>query len=236
MQTYTTLGEILLKSKTIKVVNDVLNNLEVVLEVAREDVKRVAQKEKLYFEDFDFFFGIAKNHLLKTAKKVHLKAIKKLNKCQDIEYLSKWLVARLLNTMVNVSTNIKYLNYLPSYKIRIYYEEEQATLELDDKNFAYILAEEDVKKILKYDRNKIKIGLKKVWGDAIDDKEFDLQDFQDLCHKYGFEMDDVLGYDPKQVPIIKVERTESGHSQFVLFFDPIEDQDSNYNEKEWGVA
>ena len=174
--------------------------------------------------------------MLKTAKKVHLKAIKKLNKCQDIEYLSKWLVSRLLNTMVNISTNIKYLNYLPSYKIRLYYEEEQATLELDDKNFAYILAEEDVKKILKYDRNKIKTGLKKVWEDAMDDKEFDLQDFQDLCHKYGFEMDDVLGYDPKQVPIIKVERTESGHSQFVLFFDPIEDQDSNYNKKEKSAA
>ena len=236
MQIYPTLGEILVSSKKIKVANDVLNNLEVVLEVAREDVKRVAQKEKLYFEDFDFFFGIAKKHLLKTAKKAHLKAIKKLNKCQDIEYLSKWLVSRLLNTMVNISTNIKYLNYLPSYKIRLYYEEEQATLELDDKNFAYILAEEDVKKILKYDRNKIKTGLKKVWEDAMDDKEFDLQDFQDLCHKYGFEMDDVLGYDPKQVPIIKVERTESGHSQFVLFFDPIEDQDSNYNKKEKSAA
>ena len=54
----------MLRSKKIKVVNDVLNNLEVVLEVAREDVKRIAKKEKLYFEDFDFFFGIAKNHLL----------------------------------------------------------------------------------------------------------------------------------------------------------------------------
>jgi len=235
MQIYTTLGEILLSSKKIKVANDVLNNLDVVLEVAREDVKRVAQKEELYFEDFDFFFGIAKNNLLKTAKKAHLKAIKKLNKCQDIEYLSKWLVSRLLNTMVNVSTNIKYLNYLPSYKIRLYYEEEQATLELNDKNFAYILAEEDVKKILKYDRNKIKIGLKKVWDDAIGDKEFDLQDFHDLCSKYGFEMCDVLEYDPKQVPVMKIEHTESGRSQ-LFWFNPYQDEDMNYNEKEWGAA
>jgi len=226
MQTYT-LTEILQNSK-IKNVDDLIRNIDAVVELAREDVARISRAKRLFFGDFDSTYKTATKILSYTLTKQHLNAIKRFMRCDSIENAVHWLVARILNNMINITTNKNYVLYV-SPKFRDF--DKNSFCENSELNKI-----EDELTLQKLDKQTIKRGLKKVWGDALFDKEFDLQDFQDLCHKYGFEMDDVLGYDPKQVPIIKVERTESGHSQFVLFFDPIEDQDSNYNEKEKGAA
>ena len=229
MQTYT-LTDILQNSK-IKNVDDLIQNLNAVAELAREDVARIAKAQRLYFADFDSTYTTAVQMFENTIIKRHLEAIKRFIRCNNLENAVHWLIARLLNNMVNITTNQKY-NLYASPKFRDF-----------DKNSFYDNNElkkiEDELTLEKLDKQTIKIGLKKVWEDAISDKEFDLQDFEDLCCKYGFEMMAVLGYDPNKAPVVKIEKTESGHSQFVLFFDPIEDQDVNYNKKdkkEWGAA
>ena len=47
--------------------------------------------------------------------------------------------------------------------------------------------------IQKLDKSIIKKGLYKVWQEAIYDKDFDYIDFTELCEKYGFEADEVVG-------------------------------------------
>lgn len=226
MQTYT-LTEILQNSK-IKNVDDLIQNLNAVVELAREDVARIAKAQRLYFADFDSTYTTAVQMFKNTIIKRHLEAIKRFIRCDNLENAVHWLIARLLNNMVNITTNQKY-NLYASPKFRDF-----------DKNSFYDSNElktiEDELTLEKLDKQTIKIGLKKVWEDAISDKEFDLIDLELLCSKYGFTAIEVLGYDPRQVPVVKLERTESGYSQFVLFFDPIEDQDVNYNKKEWGAA
>ena len=43
------------------------------------------------------------------------------------------------------------------------------------------------------DREIIKTGLKKVWDEAKYDEDFDYVDFSELCTKYGFDADEVVG-------------------------------------------
>lgn len=225
MQTYT-LTEILQNSK-IKNVDDLIQNLDAITELAREDVSRIARSKRLFIADFDSAYKTAIKILSNTLTKRHLNAIKNFMHCDSIENAVHWLVARILNNMVNITTNKNYVLYT-SPKFKDF-----------DKNSFYDANElkkiEDELTLEKLDKQTLKIGLKKVWEDAIADKDFDLQDFEDLCCKYGFKMTDILGYDPNQAPVIKIEKTESGHSQ-LFWFDPYQDQDSNYNKKEKGAA
>ena len=46
---------------------------------------------------------------------------------------------------------------------------------------------------LKLDKSIIKKGLLKVWEEARYDKDFDYIDFTELCVKYGFDVDEVVG-------------------------------------------
>ena len=225
MQTYT-LIDILLNCK-IKNVDDLIQNFDAVTELAREDVSRIARSKRLFIADFDSTYKTAIKILSNTLTKQHLNAIKRFMHCDSIENAVHWLVSRILNNMVNITTNKKYVLYT-SPKFKDF-----------DKNSFYDANElkkiEDELTLEKLDKQTLKIGLKKVWEDAIADKEFDLQDFEDLCCKYGFKMTDILGYDPNQAPVIKIEKTESGYSQ-LFWFDPYQDQDNNYNEKEKGAA
>mgnify|MGYP006316156589 FL=1 len=47
--------------------------------------------------------------------------------------------------------------------------------------------------IQKLDKSIIKKGLLKVWEEARYDKDFDYIDFTELCVKYGFDVDEVVG-------------------------------------------
>lgn len=82
-------------------------------------------------------------------------------------------------------------------------------------NFEQIFLEIDLEKI---DSETLKNGLKKVWEDAVGDIDFDLQDFEELCKKFGFRPLDVLIYNPYILPQMSKEGCNNSNYQLVLVF------------------
>lgn len=83
-------------------------------------------------------------------------------------------------------------------------------------NFEQIFLEIDLEKV---DIKTLKKGLRKVWEDAIGDIDFDLQDFEELCTKFGFTPLDVLIYNPYIVPQMSREVSNKSDYQLVLVFE-----------------
>ncbi|MBD3843639.1 MAG: hypothetical protein IE909_17525 [Campylobacterales bacterium] len=210
MRTYT-LADVLKNSSKVKSVNDLVANIDAVAELAKNDIARIAKAKKIYFTDFDFAYKTGTEMLKNTLQKSKIpRAAARFLRCENIENAVKWLLARILNNMKNATTNPNYKTYCcPDFR-EIH---ESITSSRDD--YQEIEIELELSKIGK---NEIKNGLKLVWENAITDMDFDLQDFEVLCSKYGFKVKEVLGYDPYEFPVLKSEPTENGHSQLVLFF------------------
>lgn len=211
MQTYT-LIDILQNSNKIKSVNDLVSNIDLIAELAKDDIARIARAKGKFFPDFDFAFSsgleMLKTTLAKT--KIPKKTVAKFLKCENVENAANWLVARLLNNMLNITTNESYKMYeCPKFG------EMHESITSNKNELEELEMELELSKLSK---DEIKNGLKKVWEDATFDMDFDIQDFELLCKKYGFKAKEILGYDPYELPVLKSELTGSGHSQLVLFF------------------
>ncbi len=177
--------EFLLMSKKINNVKDLIDNIEAIIDVLKEDILRISKSKKLHFYDFDFTYSTAVIVLNNQIKKKHLNGVKRFFKLENIEDKLNWLISRILNNMRNLTTNPKYKLYFNPKKIDIYkgnYKEND-----DFERMIQIL---DIQKL---DKSIIKKGLYKVWQEAIYDKDFDYIDFTELCEKYGFEADEVVG-------------------------------------------
>ncbi|MDD3497847.1 MAG: hypothetical protein PHH92_10735 [Aliarcobacter skirrowii] len=209
MQTYT-LADILQNSK-IKNANDLVENLDAIAELAKDDIARIAKAKKIFFSDFDFAYKSGIEMLKNTLQKSKIpRAAKKFLRCENIENAVKWLLARILNNMKNATTNPNYKTYCcPKFG------EMNESIASSKNEFEELEMELELSKI---DKQQIKNGLKKVWENAAFDMDFDLQDFELLCNRYGFKSSEILGYDPYELPVLKSEPTKSGHSQLVLFF------------------
>ena len=94
-------------------------------------------------------------------------------------------MSRILNNMRNITTNRNYKLFI---NLRISNSEYEVYEEHDD--FEKMIQILDIQKL---DKSIIKEGLCRVWQEAIYDKDFDYIDFTDLCEKYGFEADEVVG-------------------------------------------
>lgn len=209
MQTYT-LADILQNSK-IKNANDLVENLDAIAELAKDDIARIAKAKKIFFSDFDFAYKSGIEMLKNTLQKSKIpRAAKKFLRCENIENAVKWLLARILNNMKNATTNPNYKTYCCPKIVEMHESVASPKNEFEELEMELELS--------KINKNEIKNGLKKVWEDAVTDMDFDLEDFELLCRKYGFKAKEVLEYDPYIRPIFKGELTESGHSQLVLFF------------------
>lgn len=115
-----------------------------------------------------------------------------------------------------IVNNIK--NYFsPTRKVN-YQQFQNLIVQVEDlcEIFDEIISEIDLEKI---DKESIKNGLKKVWEDAIGEMDFDLQDFEELCTKFGFTPLDVLIYNPYIVPQMSREVSNKSDYQLVLVFD-----------------
>ncbi|QKF77479.1 hypothetical protein [Arcobacter defluvii] len=115
-----------------------------------------------------------------------------------------------------IVNNIK--NYFsPTRKVN-YQQFQNFIFQIDDlyDNSEEIIFEIDLEKI---DNKTLKEGLKKVWEDAVGDMDFDLQDFEELCKKFGFRPLDVLIYNPYILPQMSKEGCNNSNYQLVLFFD-----------------
>ena len=203
------LVEILSHSNKIKTVDDLLNHFDLVVELARDDIYKIAKSKRLLFSDFDFAYGDAVEMLKGQLQKSHLKGISKFLKCENIANAISWLIERLLNNMRNITTNQKYKLYCaPSF----------GQLHENIKSNDELEAVLELMELEKFDRETIKKGLQTIWENSMFEEDFDYFDMQYLCKKFGFEVSQIVGTEAINLQKYKKEQTESGHSQLVFVF------------------
>ena len=177
------LVQIISQSK-IKNVNDLLNNIDSIVELARDDIYKIAKSKRLLFSDFDFAYGDAVEMLKGQLQKSHLKGISRFLKCENIANAVSWLIERLLNNMRNITTNQKYKLYCaPSF----------GQLHENIKSNDEIEEVLELMELEKFDKDTIKKGLQTIWKNSMLDEDFDYLDMEYLCKKFGFEVSQIVG-------------------------------------------
>jgi hypothetical protein len=195
--------EIINHSGKIKTIYDVLNFLDSILELAREDVYKIAKSKRIIFSDFDFTFSCAVEILKNQLKKKHLKAIDRFFKCENIDSAINWLIGRILNNMRN-TINQRYIQYCFPQVIQLYEaERDEAT---------------EVPNLEKIDKFILKEGLTQLWKESIFDMDFMYKDMQYLCEKLELNIDEIIAPETMNLPKFKKEQAESGNSQLVFVF------------------
>lgn len=121
----------------------------------------------------------------------------------------KKVKSRIVNNIRNYFSPTRKVNY-QQFQNFIFQTENYYEI------FEEIIFELDLKKI---DQEKLKLGLKNDWKDVLGDMDFDLQDFEELCTKFGFRPLDVLIYNPYILPQMTKEACNNGNYQLVLVFD-----------------
>ncbi|MBP9491036.1 MAG: hypothetical protein KBE77_06270 [Aliarcobacter sp.] len=203
------LVEILSYSNKIKTVDDLLNNFDLVAELARDDIYKIAKSKRLLFSDFDFAYADAVEMLKSQLQKSHLKGISRFLQCKNISNAVSWLIERLLNNMRNITTNPKYKLYCaPSFK-----QLHENIKSNDELEVVLELIE-----LEKFDKATIKKGLQTIWNNSILEEDFDYDDIKYLCEKFEFEVSEIVGTQAINFQKYKKEQTESGNSQLVFVF------------------
>jgi hypothetical protein len=203
------LVEILSHSNKIKAIDDLLNHFDSIVELARDDIYKIAKSKRLKFSDFDFAYADAVDMLKSQLQKSHLKGINKFLKCENIPNAVSWLIERLLNNMRNITTNQKYKLYCaPSF----------GQLHENIKSNDELEAVLELMELERFDRDTLKNGLQSIWENSMFDEDFDYIDMEYLCKKFGFEVSEIVGNDAINLQKYKKEQTESGHSQLVFVF------------------
>ena len=203
------LVEILSHSNKIKTVDDLLNHFDLVVELARDDIYKIAKSKRLLFSDFDFAYGDAVEMLKGQLQKSHLKGISRFLQCENIANAVSWLIERLLNNMRNITTDQKYKLYCaPSF----------GQLHENIKSNDELEAVLELMELEKFDRDTIKKGLQSISKNAMFEEDFDYFDMEYLCKKFGFEVSQIVGTEAINFQKYKKEQTESGNSQLVFIF------------------
>ena len=204
------LVEILSHSNKIKTVDDLLNHFDLVVELARDDIYKIAKSKRLLFSDFDFAYADAVEMLKSQLQKSHLKGISRFLKCENIANAVSWLIERLLNNMRNITTNQKYKLYCaPSFGQL--HENIKSNDELEKML--------ELMELEKFDRDTIKKGLQIIWENSMFEEDFDYFDMEYLCKKFGFEVSQIVGTEAINFQKYKKEQTQSGHSQLMMVFE-----------------
>ena len=203
------LVEILSHSNKIKTVDDLLNHFDLVVELARDDIYKIAKSKRLLFSDFDFAYGDAVEMLKGQLQKSHLKGISRFLQCENISNAVSWLIERLLNNMRNITTNQKYKLYCaPSF----------GQLHENIKSNDELEVVLELIELEKFDKATIKKGLQTIWENSMFEEDFDYFDMEYLCKKFDLSIKDVFETDDLVKLNLKKEQTESGHSQLVFVF------------------
>ena len=203
------LVEILSHSNKIKTVDDLLNHFDLVVELARDDIYKIAKSKRLLFSDFDFAYADAVEMLKSQLQKSHLKGISRFLKCENIANAVGWLIERLLNNMRNITTNQKYKLYCaPSFG------QIHENIKSNDELEAVL----ELMELEKFDRDTIKKGLQSIWKNAMFEEDFDYFDMEYLCKKFGFEVSQIVGTEAINLQKYKKEHTGDGQVQLMMVF------------------
>jgi hypothetical protein len=201
------LAEILSHCNKIRTIDDLLNHFDSVIELARDDIYRIAKSKQILFNDFDFTFSCAVEILKNQLKKKHLKAIDRFFKCENIASAINWLIGRILNNMRNTISQ-RYSQYCFPQVIQLYEVLEEA-----EKDEAI-----EVPNLEKIDKFILKEGLTYLWKESIFDMDFMYKDMQYLCEKLELNIDEIIGSEIINLQKYKKEQAESGNSQLVFVF------------------
>ena len=142
-----------------------------------------------------------------TAKQISKRCF--FSEIEDYDLILKKTKSRVVNNIRNYFSPFRKVNY-KNMNQHLYFSEEHI------ESFEEILDELDLQKI---DKETIKVGLAKVWQDAITDTTFDILDFEELCRKFQFQPNEILGYVPKNVPLMAKESCNNGNYQLILVFE-----------------
>jgi hypothetical protein len=117
--------------------------------------------------------------------------------------------SRITNNIKNYFSPLRKINYLGI---------EQYFYQTEDYNqsFERIIDELNLQKI---DKETIKTALAKVWKDSMTDTTFDILDFEELCRRFQFESNEVLSYNPYDIPLMAKESCNNGNYQLILVFE-----------------
>ena len=177
--------EILINYSKLETVQNLVDNIDLVTDIIKDDVYKIAKSKRIYFYDFDFTYGCSVEIIKEQLLKKHLQGIQRFFNFDNLENGLKWFISRILNNMRNITTNT---NFKLFFNLKISNFEYEVYEKTDD--FEKIIQILDIKKL---DKTRIKKGLYKVWQEVRYDKDFDYIDFIELCEKYGFDVDDVVG-------------------------------------------
>lgn len=207
------LSQILCKCSKIQNQKDWIEKIDAIMDTAKENVFRLMKSEgDKYVADFDFFFGQACEMFRETIVKQNLRKNIEIFEANDLEQFAYHVVSRLKNLIISLGTN-------PNYKrsavgvFRVDFEEEGLSFEEDE--FQKNLENDDL--LQKIDENEIKTGLKKAWNDGIYDG-FSSFEFRQLCTKFDFTAEQILGYNPDYLPEMELESSKNGKKQALLIF------------------
>ena len=177
--------EILINYSKLETVQNLVDNIDLVTDIIKDDVYKIAKSKRIYFYDFDFTYGCSVEIIKEQLLKKHLQGIQRFFNFDNLENGLKWFISRILNNMRNITINTNFKLFINLKISNFEYEVYEKT---DD--FEKIIQILDIKKL---DKTRIKKGLYKVWQEVRYDKDFDYIDFIELCEKYGFDVDDVVG-------------------------------------------
>ena len=204
------LVEILSHSNKIKTVDDLLNHFDSIVELARDDIYKIAKSKRLLFSDFDFAYADAVEMLKSQLQKSHLKGISRFLKCENISNAVSWLIERLLNNMRNITTNQKYKLYCaPSFG------QLHENIKSNDELETLL----ELMELEKFDRDTLKKGLQTIWENSMFEEDFDYFYMEYLCKKFGFEVSEIVGTEAINLQKYKKEQTQSGQVQLMMVFE-----------------
>lgn len=197
--------EIVKKCKKVNSVDDLVNHLDWLIELAREDVFNITKSKKIYFSDFDYFFNEAVLLLKNQLKKTHLRAVNNFFKNGIFENALKWIISRIINNMKNISTNPRYKLYL-DLKIEELNEHITGINEIEK-----IIIEESLKKL---NYKLIKNQILELINNMHHSDEFDNFDLKYLIEKFNVKLDTEY-----QKLNIKTENINGNNLQLIFDFN-----------------
>jgi DNA gyrase/topoisomerase IV subunit A len=184
---------------------DLIKNIDLIIEILKNDILKFSQLKKVYFADFDFTFSQATIILKKQITKIHLTGIRKFLEENDIEKSIKWLFSRIFNLMINLITNKKLKFYcapiLTKFDENIKsYDFEKMYLELE---------------LEKLDRDTIKNGLQTIYKNLMFE-DLDYSDIEYLSIKFGIEISEIVGTETINLQKYDKEQVENGYIQLIF--------------------
>lgn len=198
-------ARIIIETNQIKSHKDLIERFEVITDIIKDDVMYVLQNKRYSFEDFHVFYSAACEMTFLTLQKVHLKSVKRFY-CSSIDESIRWIIRRVISNIRNIAFDSRYRRHISVKKLF----HDESTILLPDSIDIEVMIDE----LHRFDRLIIFQGLRKTWDDAKEDFDFDEIDFQELCEKFGFTVEEVMG----DTLLLKAEQTAGGNRQLVLFF------------------